>query len=87
VGPAWRGLRRVNVPPDEATLRQIAALTGGQFFSAPTAQDLQAVYQAIGTQVGYEAEERDVTVAFIATGLALLVTGAALAIARSYRFP
>ncbi len=36
--------QRLAVPPDETTLRQIAEITGGRFFTAPTAADLRAVY-------------------------------------------
>src|SRR5688500_10806497 len=69
--------RRIEVPPDERTLRQIAEITGGQFFSAPTANDLRAVYRDIGARIGFEHERQEVTFAFTAAG-ALLLIGAAL---------
>jgi Ca-activated chloride channel family protein len=79
--------RRVSVPPDEATLRQMAQITGGQFFTAPTAGDLRAVYRDIGSRIGFEYERQEVTFVFAAAGALLFATGAALALARSYRFP
>jgi Ca-activated chloride channel family protein len=79
--------RRVNVPPDDETLKQIAQITGGQFFSAPTANDLRAVYQDIGSRIGFEYEHQEATFAFAAAGTVLFVAGAALALAWSYRFP
>ena len=38
------------VPPDTATLESIARTTGGRFFTAPTARDLEAVYANLGTR-------------------------------------
>jgi Ca-activated chloride channel family protein len=79
--------QRLAVPPDEATLRRIAALTGGQFFSAPTAADLQAVYQNIGSRVGFAEARQEVTAAFAAAGAVLLAAGGALALLWFNRFP
>ncbi len=79
--------RRIAVPPDERTLRQIAEITGGQFFAAPSAGDLRAVYRDIGSRIGFEYERQEVTFAFAAAGAALLATAGTLALAWSYRFP
>ena len=75
------------VPPDEATLRQVARLTDGQFFTAPTAADLQAVYEAIGSRVGVVHEPREITSAFAGAGALLLAAGSALALLFFNRFP
>ena len=40
------------VPPDTATLDSIARTTGGRFFTAPTARDLEAVYANLGRGPG-----------------------------------
>ncbi len=77
----------MSVPPDEETLRRVAQMTGGRFFSAPTAADLQAVYQDIGTRVAYAQEEQEVTYAFVAAGAVLLAAGGALALTWFNRFP
>ncbi len=79
--------RRVTVPPDETTLRQIAEATGGQFFAAPSAQDLRAVYEDIGSRIGYVQEPQEVTAAFAAAGAVLLAAGGTLALLWSGRFP
>lgn len=79
--------RRLPVPPDPATLRQIADTTGGRFFSAPNEQDLQAVYQNLASRVGFVPEQREVTTAFAAAALALMVGGGALAVWWFNRFP
>jgi Ca-activated chloride channel homolog len=81
------GGRRVSVPPDEATLQRIAEVTGGRFFSAPSEQDLRAVYQDIGSRIGFVEEEQEVTALFAAAALALLVSGGGLATWWFNRFP
>lgn len=68
----------VPVPVDEPTLSQIADTTGGTFFAADSAAELARVYRDIGTAVGFETTQRDVSDWFTATALALaLVTGLA----------
>lgn len=64
---------RVTVPPDPATLRTIAATTGGTFYEAPDGERLQAVYEELGSRVGRVRREREVTAAFAAAGALLLV--------------
>jgi Ca-activated chloride channel family protein len=66
------------VPPDPATLRQVAEETGGRFFEAPTEAELEAVYEQIGSQVSYEDEERELTAAFAGAGAVFLLLGAGL---------
>lgn len=63
----------VDVPPDRETLAKIARITGGATFSAPTPQALEAVYERLGTSIGYSDEKREVTAWFAAGGLVLLV--------------
>ncbi len=75
------------VPPDPSTLQQIAETTGGQFFSAPTARDLQAVYQQIGSSIGFIPEQEEITFVFAAAGAAFLAAGGALALLWFNRFP
>ena len=75
------------VPPDEPTLRQIARVTEGQFFSAPSAADLQAVYDNIGSRVGVRHEPREITSAFAAAGAVLVALGGACALVFFNRFP
>jgi Ca-activated chloride channel homolog len=79
--------RRISVPPDPATLRQIADTTGGRFFDAPSDQDLRAIYQSLASRIGFIPEEREVTAAFAAAALALMVGGGALSLWWFNRFP
>jgi Ca-activated chloride channel family protein len=65
------------VPVNEEDLAQLAETTGGSTFSAATGEELQSVYEDIGSSVGFELEAREVGRWF--TGLALaLATLAAL---------
>jgi Ca-activated chloride channel homolog len=76
------GTERVqNVPPDRATMRQIAETSGGASFDAPTAEALDAVYEQLGRQVATRKEPREVTVAFAGGALALLLVGAGASLA------
>jgi len=77
----------VEVPPDTDTLAAIAETTGARSFQAPTASDLQQIYQSLGSRVGTRDEPQEVTQWFAAAGLALMVGGAALAAHWFNRFP
>lgn len=54
--------------------------TGGTFFEASSAEQLDRVYDDIGSRVGYEIERREIGTTFVAIGSLLLVgaLGAAL---------
>ena len=77
----------VEVPPDTDTLAAIAETTGARSFQAPTASDLQQIYESLGSRVGTREEPQEVTQWFAAAGLALMVGGAALAAHWFNRFP
>ncbi len=69
----------IEVPPDTATLRAIAETTGARFFEAPTSEDLAAIYQGLGSRVGFTMEEQEVTQWFAAGALLMVMAGAGLA--------
>ena len=78
-GPdGFGGLRTIRVPPDPETLSQVAELTDGTFFEAADEDALRSVYDEIGSQVGVEEEQRELTVLFTAAGAVLLLLGGAL---------
>lgn len=87
MGDPRRGGRRVSVPPDEATLRQVAGITGGEHYSAVSVNDLRGVYQQIGSHIGFDHVPQEVTVAFAALGVVLLAVGGSLAVWWFNRFP
>ncbi len=65
------------VPVDATALRQLAEATGGTFYQAASGEELQQVYQDVGSSVGFRTERRDMSVWFV--GLALLAALAAAA--------
>ncbi|MGI9603416.1 MAG: VWA domain-containing protein [Acidimicrobiales bacterium] len=68
----------VPVPVHEDELRQIAGETGGEFFAAASAGELESVYRGIGSDIGFETETEDITVWFVGAALVLaLLTGLA----------
>jgi Ca-activated chloride channel homolog len=71
-------LHTLQVPPDTETLAQIAEVTGGTAFDAPTATDLSAVYDNLQSRVGYVDQRQEVTSWFAAAALVLVVVGAGL---------
>jgi Ca-activated chloride channel family protein len=75
------------VPPDPETLATIAEMTGGRFFEAPTAEELSAIYESLGSKVGFVQEEQEVTQLFAAAGLLFVLVGGALAAHWFNRFP
>ena len=81
------GSQQISVPPDTATLEQVAKTTGGRFFTAPTSDDLSAIYKSLGTKVGYTDQEREVTQWFAAGALVLVLAGAGLAALWFNRIP
>ncbi len=77
----------VSVPPDPETLRAIARTSGGRFFEAPTADDLQSIYARLGTRLAAKPEKREVTVAFAGGALVLLLLSGALSLRWFGRLP
>jgi Ca-activated chloride channel family protein len=69
--------QRVTVPPDPPTLRRVAQATGGRFYAAPTAAQLEAVYEELGSRIGSVRKEREITAAFAASGAVLLLAAGA----------
>ena len=64
------------MPVDHEEMKQIAAATNGEYFAAATADQLKRVYQNIGSDIGYEKADREVTARFAGYGLALAVLAA-----------
>jgi Ca-activated chloride channel family protein len=68
--------RTLAVPPDPATLQDVAQASGGRAFAAEDAGSLDEVYERLGSQIGTRKEQREISAGFAAAGL--LALGAAL---------
>jgi Ca-activated chloride channel family protein len=86
-GGAFGGPQRIPVPPDPATLREIARMTGGRFFEARSAQAVESAYRNLGSVVAREPGRKEVTNEFLALAAILLVAGGGLSALLSPRLP
>ena len=77
----------IPVPPDPATLRAIAETTGGEFSEARTSDALERAYENLGSRLGREPGESEITWLFLAIGGVLLLLAAGMAAVVSPRFP
>ena len=75
------------VPPDPDTMAEIAAASRGESFDVEDADQLDAVYERLGSQIATRPEQREITAGFAAGGMALLLTAAALSLRAGGRLP
>jgi Ca-activated chloride channel homolog len=73
--------------PDRDTLRAIAQMTHASFFDAPTGDDLTRIYRDLGSRMGFEHEEREITAAFALGGALFFAAAALSSIRRRPRLP
>lgn len=73
--------------PDRATLDRIAQITGGEAFDALDAEELDSVYERLGSQLAPERKKQEITAAFAAGGLLLLLSGGAMSLRWFGRLP
>jgi Ca-activated chloride channel family protein len=79
--------RSRKVPPDTLTLQEIARDTGGRYFNAPDADQLEAVYAGLATRFATVQEKQEMTATFAGAGLVLLLGGLAFSLLRGGRLP
>jgi Ca-activated chloride channel homolog len=75
------------VPPDRDTLREIARISKGRYYEAADAPELSAVYERLGSQVSTRPERREITAAFAAGAVLLMLSGGAASLRWFGRFP
>jgi Ca-activated chloride channel family protein len=75
-GEGWS----IRVRLDEDALRQIADLTGGEYFYAGTAGDLKKVYAALNSKLVMEKQESEITALFAVAAALLALVSAALSL-------
>ncbi len=78
---------RTSVAVDDASMRQIADLSGGEFYDAASADQLSQVYATLGEQIGYEVRRVDTSRPWLAGGTLLLVAGVGTGLALGRRLP
>jgi Ca-activated chloride channel homolog len=78
---------RTRVAVDDASMQQIATLSGGQFFTAASEAELKQVYADLSEQIGYETRRVDTSRPWLAGGALLLVVGVGAGLALGRRFP
>jgi Ca-activated chloride channel homolog len=77
----------IPVPPDPEAMRRIAKLSGGRAFQVDDAGELGGLYEDLGSRVATEEELREITGAFAAGGIVLLMAAAALGTRATARLP
>jgi Ca-activated chloride channel family protein len=77
VGEGWS----MRVRLDEETLKQIANLTGAEYFYAGTAVDLKKIYQSLNSRFVLERKETEITALFAATAALTILLSALLSLA------
>jgi len=75
-GEGWS----IRVRLDEDALRQIADLTGAEYFYAGTAADLKQVYEALNSKLVMEKKETEITALFAVAAALLALLSAALSL-------
>jgi Ca-activated chloride channel family protein len=63
---------------DEPTLREVARMTGGEYYHAGTAEELRSVYQGLGSRVQVQRRETEITALLALVAAILLLAAASL---------
>ncbi|MCG3207552.1 MAG: hypothetical protein FOGNACKC_01152 [Anaerolineae bacterium] len=72
---------------DEDMLKQISAVTDGQYYNATSEEELQAIYQNINPELVVKPEKMEVTSIFAGTSLLILLAGGAFSLLWFGRVP
>jgi Ca-activated chloride channel family protein len=75
------------VPPDPETMRRIARASGGRAFSVDDADELDTVYERLGSRIGSRPEQRELTAGFAGAGVLLLLLAAGFSVRQVGRLP
>jgi len=81
------GGRREPVPVDRAELARVSRISGGEAYTATSAGELKEVYEDIGSSVGKEKVDREVTSRYAGFGLGLAILAALGMISLGARWP
>jgi Ca-activated chloride channel family protein len=78
---------QIPVPPDPATLRQIAQTTGGKFFDARSARAVESAYSHLGSVVASVHGKKEATNEFLGLAAILLVAAGVFSALVAPRLP
>ncbi|QNG18859.1 VWA domain-containing protein [Rhodococcus triatomae] len=78
---------RIPVPVDDESLREIADLSGGSFFTASSLEELRKVYDTLEEQIGFETRRGDASRPWMLLGVLFATTGLATALVFRQRLP
>ncbi|MGW4479636.1 VWA domain-containing protein [Rhodococcus triatomae] len=81
------GDERIAVPVDDPSLREIANLSGGSFFTASSLEELNKVYDTLEEQIGFEITRGDASRAWLVLGVLFTAGGLAAALVMRQRLP
>ncbi len=79
--------QRTKVPVNVDELRGLADGTGGTAYTAESAQDLKSVYAKLGSTIGYDEKDQDVTYRYVGLGLVVMLLAGALSLRWFSRLP
>jgi Ca-activated chloride channel family protein len=72
---------------DEPTLRQLAALTGGTYYNAPSQAELRNIYENLKPELAIAPEETEITALLAGAGAVLLLAAGLVSLLVSGRVP
>lgn len=75
------------VPVDDASLKTIAELSGGDFFTASSLEELDSVYRTLEEQIGFEWKKADASRPWLIIGSLLAMLAAAGSLLAHRRIP
>ncbi|PQP21649.1 VWA domain-containing protein [Rhodococcus opacus] len=78
---------RIPVPVDDPSLREIANLSGGSFFTASSLEELRDVYDTLEEQIGFETTRGDASRPWLVLGVLCATAGLILALVLRQRLP
>jgi len=81
------GGRQEPVPVDRAELQRVSKISGGEAYTATSAGELKDVYKDIGSSVGKEKVDREVTSRYAGFGLGFAILAALGLISLGARWP
>ncbi|MCP2277805.1 MULTISPECIES: VWA domain-containing protein [Nocardia] len=82
-----QGSQRVKVPVDNDSLREIAQLSGGEFYTASSLEELTAVYDTLEEQIGYETTRGDASRPWLLLGMLVVAAGIVTGLLYRQRLP